>query len=207
MESEFETVGPLGMLDERRALIMSMQALLDMDALRVVAALAGGERSMAEVARELDIVPAVSHGRGPLGQLISLQLVAMRREGGRMLIRLDAERFHALRGALQRLSKEQLAREVAETPGLSEMVEDDQRILRSYLRGETITELPVGPKRMQALLRWLVERFEVGRRYPERELNEIIKRHHPDFATLRRELVDSGLMTREREVYWRLPAE
>lgn len=204
MEFDPETMSPIGMIDERRALIMSMQALLDMDALRVVAALADGERSMAEVAKELDIVPAVSAGRGPLGQLISLQLVAMRREGGRMLISLDKERFKALRGALQQLSKEQLAREVAETPGLSEMAEDDQRILRSYLRGEQITELPVGPKRMQALLRWLVERFEFDRRYPERELNAIIKRHHPDFATLRRELIDHKFMARERDVYWRL---
>lgn len=207
MEPETEIDSPFPMLDERRALIMSMQALLDMDALRVIAALSGGERSMAEVAKELDIVPAVSAGRGPMGQLISLQLVAMRREGGRMLISLDAERFKALRGALQRLSKEQLAREVAEVPGLSEMSEEDQRMLRGYLRGEQISELPAGAKRMQALLRWLVQRFEPGRRYPEREVNEIIKRHHPDFATLRRELIDFKFMARERDVYWRLPAE
>ncbi|MBX0326242.1 DUF2087 domain-containing protein [Oscillochloris sp. ZM17-4] len=200
-----ETFSPFPMLDERRALIMSMQALLDMDALRVVAALSGGERSMADVAAELKIEPSFS--RGPLGRLISLQIVAARREGGRMLVMLDKERFKALRGALQRLSKEQLAREVAETPGLAELPEDDQRILRSYLRGDQITDLPVGHKRMQALLRWLVERFEVGRRYPERELNAIIKRHHPDFATLRRELIDFKFMARERDVYWRLPAE
>jgi hypothetical protein len=203
MEPEMMPVFPL--LDERRALIMSMQALLDMDALRVVAALAGGERSMAELAAELKIEPSLS--RGPLGRLITLQIVALRREGGRMLCFLDKERFRALNGALQRLSKEQLAREVVETPGLAEMREDDQSILRNYLRGEQIIELPAGPKRMQALLRWLVQRFEPGRRYPERELNEIIKRHHPDFATLRRELVDAGFMAREREVYWRLPAE
>jgi hypothetical protein len=160
---------------------------------------------MAELAAELGIPPSFS--RGPLGRLINLQLVAARREGGRMLCFLDTERLYALNGALQRLSREQLAREVAETPGLSDLTEGDQRILRSYLRGEQITDLPVGPKRMQALLRWLVQRFEPDRRYPERELNAIIKRHHPDFATLRRELVDSGFMAREREVYWRLPAE
>ncbi|MEI7771974.1 MAG: DUF2087 domain-containing protein [Chloroflexales bacterium] len=203
MDPEMMPTPPL--LDERRALIMSMQALLDMDVLRVVAALSGGERSMAELAAELDIPPSFS--RGPLGRLITLQIVALRREGGRMICFLDRERFRALNGALQRLSKEQLAREVVEIPMLGELPESDQDILRSYLRGEQITELPVGTKRMQALLRWLVLRFEPGRRYPERELNEIIKRHHPDFATLRRELVDSGLMAREREVYWRLPAE
>ncbi|NTW04303.1 MAG: DUF2087 domain-containing protein [Oscillochloris sp.] len=200
MEPENLTTMPL--IDERRVLIMSMQALLDIDVLRVVAALANAEQSMAELASELGIQP--SYSRGPLGRLITLQIVAVRREGGRMLCRLDTARFHALRGALQRLSKEQLAREAAEIPGLAEMSEEDQRILRNYLHGEQISELPANPKRMQALLRWLVVRFEPDRRYPEHELNEILKRHHPDFATLRRELVDSGLMAREREVYWRL---
>jgi DNA-binding transcriptional ArsR family regulator len=205
MESETEMLPAFPLLDERRALIMAMQALLDLNVLRVVAALAGGERSMSELAAELKVEPSLS--RGPLGRLISLQIVALRRDGGRMICFLDTERLHALRGALQRLSREQLAREVSAIPGLAEMSEGDQGILRNYLRGEQITELPVGPKRMQALLRWLVEHFELGRRYPERELNEIIKRHHPDFATLRRELVDAGLMAREREVYWRLPVE
>ncbi|MHB1630128.1 MAG: DUF2087 domain-containing protein [Bacilli bacterium] len=36
------------------------------------------------------------------------------------------------------------------------------------------------------------------------EVNEIIGRHHPDFATLRRELIGNGLMEREHGVYWRI---
>jgi hypothetical protein len=194
------------MLDERRALIMAMQALLDMHVLRVVAALSSGERSMADLAAELKIEPSLS--RGPLGRLVTLQIVALRRDGGRMICFLDKERFRALNGALQRLSKAQLAREPEATPGMEELAEEDQRVLRNYIRGERLADvLPDGPQRMQAIARWLVTRFEIGKRYPERELNEIIKRHHPDFATLRRELVDFGLMAREREIYWRLPAE
>lgn len=195
----------LAHLDERRVLIMSMQALLDIEVLQVVSALMGGERSMAELGAELGV--ELSMSRGPLGRLIFLQIVALRREGGRLICFIDRGRLRALNGALQRLSKEQFAREAAETPGLVDLPEDDQRILRSYLRGETITELPVGPRRMQALLRWLVTRFEPGRRYPERELNEIIKRHHPDFATLRRAMIDYKFMARERDVYWRLTDE
>jgi hypothetical protein len=54
------------------------------------------------------------------------------------------------------------------------------------------------------VLRWLVTRFEEERRYPEREVNEIIGQHHSDFATLRRELIGAGLMRREEGVYWRM---
>jgi hypothetical protein len=35
-------------------------------------------------------------------------------------------------------------------------------------------------------------------------VNEIIGRHHPDFATLRRELIGANLLAREAGVYWRL---
>lgn len=46
-----------------------------------------------------------------------------------------------------------------------------------------------------------------GERYDERAVNAILKRHHPDSATLRRALVNYGLMRREAGVYWRLEDE
>jgi hypothetical protein len=36
-------------------------------------------------------------------------------------------------------------------------------------------------------------------------VNAIIKRYHPDTATLRRELIGNKLMQRENGVYWRVP--
>jgi len=52
--------------------------------------------------------------------------------------------------------------------------------------------------------KWLAEKFEPGVRYPERKVNEIIQRHHPDTASLRRYLVDHRFMQREHGVYWRV---
>jgi hypothetical protein len=49
-----------------------------------------------------------------------------------------------------------------------------------------------------------VEQFEWDRRYSEKEVNEIIGRIHEDYATLRRELIDSRRLAREREIYWRI---
>ena len=56
----------LAHLDERRVLIMSMQALLDVEVLRVISALINGERSMAELGAELGV--ELSMSRGPLGR-------------------------------------------------------------------------------------------------------------------------------------------
>jgi len=49
----------------------------------------------------------------------------------------------------------------------------------------------------------LAERFEPGRPYPEGEVNDLLNGDAPDPATLRRLLVDHGLLDRERGVYRR----
>jgi hypothetical protein len=67
-----------------------------------------------------------------------------------------------------------------------------------------LKSIPRQWKKRDVILRYLLEQFEVGRRYTEREVNEIISQTHEDYATLRRELIDSRYMAREREVYWRI---
>ena len=61
-----------------------------------------------------------------------------------------------------------------------------------------------GYKKRLVVLKWLVSHFEEGVRYPEKEVNEIIARHHPDYCTLRREFITRGLMKRENGAYWRV---
>jgi len=68
---------------------------------------------------------------------------------------------------------------------------------------DRIISIPAQLKKRLAILRWIVEDFQPGRRYTEAEVNEIISRRHPDFATLRRHLVDEELMQREHGIYWR----
>ena len=68
---------------------------------------------------------------------------------------------------------------------------------------DRIVSIPAQLKKRLAILRWLVEDFQPGRRYTEAEVNEIISRRHPDFATLRRHLVDEELMQRQHSIYWR----
>ena len=80
----------------------------------------------------------------------------------------------------------------------------DAQVLQNFVGSDgTLTSIPVQRKKRLAVLRWLAEDFQPGRRYPEREVNRILGRHHPDFAALRRYLVDEELMQRRRSVYWR----
>ncbi len=68
------------------------------------------------------------------------------------------------------------------------------------------------PRRHRPLLlaacAFLADRFERGRRYPEREVNELLADDAPDVATLRRLLVDEGFLARDRSSsYWRVGSD
>jgi hypothetical protein len=81
---------------------------------------------------------------------------------------------------------------------------DEDRVLENFVDvGGRLLSIPVQRKKRMAVLTWLVEDFQPGRLYPESEVNRIISRRHPDFAALRRYLVDEELMQRSRGVYWR----
>ena len=66
-----------------------------------------------------------------------------------------------------------------------------------------LVAIPVQRKKRLAILRWLVEDFQPGRRYTEAEVNGIISRRYHDYAALRRYLVDEELMQRRSSIYWR----
>jgi hypothetical protein len=81
---------------------------------------------------------------------------------------------------------------------------DDDRVLENFVDvAGRLLSIPVQRKKRLAVLTWLVEDFQPGRLYPESEVNRVIARRHPDFAALRRYLVDEELMQRRRSVYWR----
>lgn len=63
--------------------------------------------------------------------------------------------------------------------------------------------IPAKQGKRQAFLVSLVPRFSVGQRYPECEVNQILGEVHPDFAALRRYLVEAGLLLRADGYYWR----
>ncbi|MEU4194317.1 DUF2087 domain-containing protein [Kribbella sp. NPDC026611] len=76
-------------------------------------------------------------------------------------------------------------------------------VLRSFIRDGRLTHFPTYPDKYQVVLEHLVQSFEPGRSYPEREVTEILNRWHPDHAALRRGLVDARLLDRENSVYVR----
>ena len=82
---------------------------------------------------------------------------------------------------------------------------EEEKLTKVYFDDEgRLKEIPVGQARQKFVLERIVLAFEREVRYPEKEINERLKAFHPDFATLRRYLIDHRFMARENNVYWLL---
>ena len=80
----------------------------------------------------------------------------------------------------------------------------DDRVLRNFLTVDgRLHTIPTRHSKLLIDLDHIAQSFEPGRTYPEREVNAIIGRFHPDHAALRRYLVENQFLTREDSVYWR----
>jgi hypothetical protein len=80
----------------------------------------------------------------------------------------------------------------------------DDRVLQSFLTPDGhLTTIPSKHSKLMVVLDHLAQVFEPGRTYPEAEVNEALQRFHPDYAALRRYLVENGFLAREDSVYWR----
>ena len=73
--------------------------------------------------------------------------------------------------------------------------EDVRKVLKTYLDADgTIRQLPQEGKKMLIILNFIREAFSFDTNYTEKEVNTILRRFHVDTATLRRNLIDYGLV-------------
>ena len=164
--------------------------------LKIVGLLANEERSVGELAELLGLKePTVSHH---LAAMKTLGLAGVRAEGTVRIYWLDTK-------FLEEMSKDLFSRTNLATlvDGTSENAWE-RKVLQAFLDGDRVVEIPARHKKRIVVLAWLAKQFEMGVRYSELEVNEQLQRYHPDYASLRRYLVDYGFMQREQGVYWRI---
>jgi hypothetical protein len=82
--------------------------------------------------------------------------------------------------------------------------EEREKVMRTYLRDGRLTVMPRSGRRRQIVLEHIVQLFEPGRRYPELEVNKLLRPLWADVAALRRYLVDAALLDRAAGEYWRI---
>jgi DNA-binding transcriptional ArsR family regulator len=200
MNADVKTVDQTGNQAADEALEF-FKALSNVDRLKVVGLLAVEPLSMSQIALRLGWV--VQAAKKHLDYLVYLGLVKAdqadlppAQETSRMYqLNVDWLRQasrRVLAGSRPRLSKDDFEGEDFERKVLSEWMTPSG----------TLKAIPQQHKKLLVILRYLLKVFEPGQRYPEKQVNELLRRFHPDTAALRRYLVDEKMLERKDGVYW-----
>ena len=186
--------------EQINSLLNFFKALADENRLKIVGLLAQKPSSVEALADALGLSASTSHH---LARLSKSGLVSARADGHYYIYSLNTD---ALRGMSQHLLQEE------NLPALSQGAVNtgddlfESKVMKAFIDSEgRITAFPAQEKKFLVLLRYVLKAFEPGQRYPEKEVNEILKRYNEDTASLRRGLVEYKLMQREGGggVYWR----
>ena len=78
-----------------------------------------------------------------------------------------------------------------------------RKILETFFKKGKLVSIPAQRKKRRVILEHLLQEFELGRVYSEKEINEHILAYHDDFCTIRREFIMEGMMTRTSGKYQR----
>jgi hypothetical protein len=162
--------------------------LADEDRLRVFAALALGARSVPDIADHA--------GMDPRNVVKALQ-------------RLESGGVVGSAGPEWELRREVIAAEARRTSKTFEPYDGEGlpprqvSVLRAFLREGRLASIPSVRSKRLVVLDHIAKVFEIGVRYPEREVDALLRAFHDDYAALRRYLVDEGFLTREHAEYWR----
>jgi len=180
-------------------LLEFFKALADANRLKIVGLLAQKDFSVEQMAEILGIGSStVSHH---LSRLSKAGLVSAHAESYYNVYTLNVER-------LESLSKELLAKN--KLPSITENVDMDaydQKVIKNYSNPDgTLKLIPTQQKKLSAILFFVAKNFEYGKKYSEKEVNQVLEKFHPDYAFLRRSLIDFKIMDREASggSYWLL---
>ena len=175
-------------------LLEFFKALADQSRLKIIGLLAQQPRSGDELAAMLELSgPTISHH---LQYLQHAGLVEARAQQYYSVYSLRVDTLH------------NMAKEILSTEKLSKVADDvDQdafakKVMQVYVVDGKLKQIPTQLKKVEVIIRWLAKRFEPGVMYTEKQVNEIIKPVHEDYATLRRELIDMHYLDRKSGVYW-----
>jgi biotin operon repressor len=173
------------------------KALADENRLKIIGLLAQQPTSVEALADALGLsVSTTSHH---LSRLSKSGLVSARADGHYFIYSLQTE-------TLKKMSQHLLQEE--NLPSLSADTGEDafeRKVLSNFVdKDGRIISFPVQEKKFAVILRYALKDFEPGKRYTEKEVNELLSRFNKDTAALRRGMIEYKLLSRESNgsAYW-----
>lgn len=168
---------------------VALGRLADERRLRVFAALALGSRSVEEVADATDLQP--DETARALASLVQAGLVIQSPSG------IEVDRS-ALADAARAASTPRVR------PAIPNATAEQEAVVRNFVDASgRLYALPAREAKRRVVLEWAAAQVEPGRAFSEREINVVLGELHDDHVTLRRLLVDAGLLERAAGIYRR----
>jgi hypothetical protein len=179
---------------EENEMLDFVKALSDADRLRIIGMLTQHPASTKEIAAELGLSFKDTNNH----------LAFMKFAG---ILREEEDVYKLNPEGLEALSRRQFAGKPRETyTPAPDLQAETRKVLKTCLNPDgSIKQIPQQPARLRVILDYIIAAFTPGTTYTEKEVNMIIKRFNPDVSGLRRDLVDAGMLKRERDgsKYWR----
>ena len=171
------------------------RALVDDNRIRMMGWLIESDLALPEIARRLSLKPNTAQRH--VDYLVQLGIVE-EVAGARPPL------YHFSREALTKMARTTLARAPNLTAAELDVSTFNRKVITDFTNPDgSLKSFPAQEKKFIVILYYLLDKFLPDVDYTEREVTEILRRFHPDTATLRRALVDNGLMERKNSVYRR----
>jgi ArsR family transcriptional regulator, arsenate/arsenite/antimonite-responsive transcriptional repressor len=183
-------------MKENNEMLDFIKALAHADRLKIVGMLVQKPARLAEIAQGLSLPT-----RQVFDHLDFLEYVG--------LVHNKDDRYELDTDGLETLARRQFEdRHPGYTPE-PELEKNRQKILATFLNADgTIKQVPnsrTQAAKFRVVLEYILAAFDLGTVYTEKEVNGILGRFHEDVSGLRRDLIDVGMLARERDgsKYWR----
>ena len=196
---------------EQYYFLAMVRAVSDEHRLAMLRILAQDERSIRQLADEMSLPESAVVGH--IKQLHTTGFLRLRMADNQQFYRFNPQPITRLQGYIGQLGQPLAHTEpvVSDNRWIDELdfSDEEKKILVGHTFNGRLIRFPTKDKQWFAILRWIATKFEMGVRYPEKQVNAIITEIHDDYATIRRSLVEFGFMARERGGgdYWRTPQD
>ena len=188
-------------MDTQPEMLDFVKAVSDVERLRIIGALTRGSARASDIAENLGMP-----FRDAIGHLAFLAFVKVVK--AQPAKRKQDEIYELEPSGLEKLSHQQFAGQRGSYTPAPDLDDKTRKVLAAHLNADgSIRQIPHQPVKLRVILDYIVAVFTPGANYTEKEVNTILRRFHLDVASLRRNLVDAGLMQRESDGsrYWRSP--
>lgn len=172
-----------------------MKALADESRLAIVNSLLEHSQYVEEIAKRHALAPST----------VSFHLKKLEQAG---LVSSRKEQYYVVVNANEPLFNTTLREIVIAAPAKKELQDERideyrHKVLETFFCHGRLEKLPAQHKKRLIVLEQFALRFESGKQYTELEVNGLIRPLFDDYCTIRRLLVDEGMVLRDGSTYWR----